>query len=114
MRNLAPQSMHLAVPGIIFTTSSVPAYFVPSRTASQQSYRNFGTAPESSPNLDGHGLKMDGVELALGGAHAAAHAHVLVHLHGAAAQAALGLLLQLLLGEGAAQVPKLRLALAAL
>ena len=49
-------------------------------------------------------LEVDGVELALRGADAAADAHVLVKHHSAAAKAALGLLLHLLLCQGAAQV----------
>ena len=49
-------------------------------------------------------LEADGVELALGGADAAADALVLVEDDCAAAEAALGLLLHLLLGEHTAQI----------
>ena len=49
-------------------------------------------------------LKVDGVELALGGADAAAHAQALVNNGCAAAEAAGGLYLHLLLGEGTTQI----------
>ena len=49
-------------------------------------------------------LQVDGVKLALGGADAAAYAHVFIHNYRAAAKATLGLFLQLLLGEYAAQI----------
>ena len=50
--------------------------------------------------------QVDGIELALGGTLAAAQAHILVDLDGTAAQAALGLLLHLLFGEGDPVVPE--------
>ena len=49
-------------------------------------------------------LQMDGVELALGGADAAAYAEVLVHDNTAASEAAIGFLLDLLLGKSSAQI----------
>ncbi len=49
-------------------------------------------------------LKVDGVKLALGGADAAADAHILIDDDAAAAEAAGGFLLDLLLGEGTAQI----------